>query len=79
MHLSTTSYTYFVHDAWATNSPQSIFKPPQQQKLQRTTDAQQSFFSSKLQTFGLEQTNCEDKFWGIWGILDKLSAPMLIL
>ena len=34
-----------------------------------TTDAQWSLFSLKYRTFGLEQTNWADKFWGIWGLL----------
>ena len=34
----------------------------------QTTDAQWSLFSLKSRTFGLGQTNCADKFWGIWGI-----------
>ena len=44
----------------------------------RTTDAQLSFFVSKSQTFGLEQTIWADKFWGIWGIF-QVKLPALIL
>jgi hypothetical protein len=28
-------------------------------------------FSLKSQTFGLGQTNWQDKFWGIWGIFGQ--------
>ena len=34
--------------------------------IARTTDAQWSLFSVISQTFGLEQTNRADKFWGIF-------------
>jgi hypothetical protein len=33
--------------------------------------AEEAFFSSKTQTFGLGQTNWADKFWGIWGIFGQ--------
>ena len=37
----------------------------------RTTNAQWSLFLLKSRTFGLEQTNWADKFWGIWGIFGR--------
>ena len=46
-----------------------ILKPVQCSLLPRTTNAQWSLFSSKSQTFGLEQIIWAHKFWSIWGIL----------
>ena len=37
----------------------------------RTTDAQWSLFSLKSRTFGLGQTNWENRFWGIFGIFGQ--------